>query len=156
MRDPQPALVLLVCQGVLLALVLGHWLVLPSAQRQRRLVDVLLVERAATPPPPMLVDQAVWLVTHRTQRLRALGPFGAVAAGIGLVEGWERRRRDPYRGVGFFHFALGQILLAGTLGGLVGYVLVPYPLPPIAIATLLAGLASLTLFCLAAGKPLIR
>lgn len=156
MRDPQPALVLLVCQGVLLALVLGHWLVLPPAQRQLRLVDVLLLERAATPPPPTLVDQVGWLVDHRVQRLRMLGGLVGLAASLGLLEGWEQRRRDPYGGVGFFHFALGQMLLAGTVGAVMGFVLLPWPLPPLAVAALLAGLACLTLFCLAAGKPRIR
>lgn len=156
MRDPQPALVLLVCQGVLLALVLGHWLVLPAAQRQQRLLDVGRVERAATLPPWTLVDQVVWLVEHRLQRLRTLAGLAGLVAGIGLLEGWERRRRDAYGGVGFFHFALGQILRAGTLGALGGSLLLPWPLPPLAVATLLAGLVGLTLFCLAAGKPLMR
>jgi hypothetical protein len=156
MREPQPALVLLVCEGLLLALALGHWLTLPPVQRQGRLLDVLLVERATTPPPPTLLDQAVWLVEHRLQRLRTLGGLAGVVAGISLLEGWARRRRDPYGGVGFFHFALGQILLAGTLGAVLGYVLVPWPLLPMASAALLAGLAGTTLFCLAAGKPLMR
>jgi len=156
MRDPQPALVLLVCEGLLLALALGHWLALPPAQRHLRLLDVYLVERATTPPPATLVEQGVWLVTHRAHRLRTLGGLVGVAASIGLCEGGERRRRDPYGGVGFAHFALGQILLAGTLGTVLGFVLVPWPLPPMAVAVGLAGLAGLTLFCLAAGTPRIR
>ncbi|MGE3540225.1 MAG: hypothetical protein AB7N91_22650 [Candidatus Tectimicrobiota bacterium] len=156
MREPQPALVLLICQAVLLALGLGHWLGLPPGQRQGRLLDVWRVERAATPPPATLLAQGEWLMAHRLRSLQALGTLSAVSAGIGLGEGWARRRRDPYGGVGFLHFALGQFLLVGTLGGLISYVLLPWPLPPSTSAVLLAGLAGTTLFCLAAGKPLIR
>jgi hypothetical protein len=81
----------------------------------------------------------------------------AVVVGvIGVVEGWERRRRDPYRGVGFLHFALGQLLLALTLGAVLGYVVLPSPLPSFGSAVGLGLLVGSTLFCLATGQPQIR
>lgn len=156
MREPRPALVLLVCQGVLLALGLGYWLGLPPGPRLERLRAIERIEHASTLPPATLVAQAEWLLGHRLRRLQGLGTCGAVSAGIGLAEGWARRRRDPYGGVGFWHMALGQMLLAGTLGGLVSVVLLPWPLPPGLLAVLVAGLMGATLFCLAAGQPHIR
>jgi len=156
MPEPRPALVLLVLEGLGLGLLLGHWLALPPGQRQQQLWAVWQVEQAATPPPPTLRAQARWLGEHRRQYLYARGGLLVVALGIGLCEGQARRQRDPYGGVGFFHVALGQLLLAGTLGAVLGLLVLPWPLPPLAVTLGLAGLLGGTGFCLAAGRPSIR
>jgi hypothetical protein len=82
-----------------------------------------------------------------------LGTFAGV---IGLVEGWERRRHHPFGGVGFVRLALGRLLGTLTVGAVAGYLLLPWPLPPVAAATGLGLVVGLTLYYLAAGKPLIR
>ena len=110
----------------------------------------------ATLPPPDLVAQARWLGRHRLQRLRSLAPLGVIAVVIGGVEGSERRRRHPFGGFGFARLALGQLLGTLTLGATVAAVVLPWPQPLLPTAATLAGLAGMTTYLLAAGKPLMH
>jgi hypothetical protein len=155
MRDPRPALALLLCQGLALLALVGHWLSLSPAMRQGHLLRVWVVERPPQPPPQDLVGQARWLVSHRLQRLRGMAPLGLVAVVIGAVEGGERRRRHPFGGFGFAQLALGQLLGTLTLGATVGAVVFPWPLPLVPTAATVASLAGLTAYLIAAGKPLM-
>jgi hypothetical protein len=156
MRDPRPALALLLCQGLVLLALLGYWLGLPAQARDARLWQLWTVEHVATPPPPDLVAQARWLWHHRLQRLRRLALLSAVAVVIGGMEGGERRRRHPFGGFGFARLALGQLLGTLTLGASVAAVVLPWPQPLLPTAATLAGLAGFTMYLLAAGKPLMH
>jgi hypothetical protein len=156
MRDPRPALVLLLCQGLVLLALLGYWLGLPARERAARLWRLWAVEHVATPPPAALVAQARWLGRHRLQRLRRLAPLGVIAVVIGGVEGSERRRRHPFGGFGFARLALGQFLGTLTLGATVAAVVLPWPQLLLPTAVMLAGLAGMSAALLAAGKPLMH
>jgi hypothetical protein len=155
MHDPRPALALLLCQGLALLALVGHWLSLPQATRQGHLLRIRVVEQIPQPPPPDLVGQARWLVSHRLKRLRGMAPLGLVTVVIGAVEGGERRRRHPFGGFGFARLALGQLLGTLTLGATVGAAVFPWPLPLIPTAATVASLAGLTAYLIAAGKPLM-
>jgi hypothetical protein len=102
------------------------------------------------------VAQARWRGRHRLQRLRHLVPLGVVATVIGLVEGNECRRRHPFGGFGFARLALGQLLGTLTLGATVAAVVLPWAQPLLPTAVILAGLAGVTTYLLAAGKPLMH
>jgi hypothetical protein len=156
MRDPRPALALLLCQGLVLLALLGYWLGLPARERAARLWQLWAVEHVVTPPPATLVEQARWLGCHRLARLRSLAPLGAVAVMMGGVEGSERRRRHLFGGFGFARLALGQLLGTLTLGATVAAVVLPWPQPLLPTAATLAGLAGVTMYLLAAGKPLMH
>jgi hypothetical protein len=156
MREPQPALMLLLVQALALAAVVGWWLTLPSPQRLWRLGRIMVVEQVPTPPPATLAAQAWWLVQYRLQRLRGMAALGALASIIGGVEGWERRRRHPFGGVGVMRLALGQLGATLTVGAAGALLLLPWPLPLVPAAAGLGLLVGLTLYLLAAGKPLIR
>ena len=156
MHDPRPALALLLCQGLALLALLGYWLGAPSAIRQAHLLRIWAVESVSTLPPTDLVGQARWLVTHRVRRGRGMVPLGIVAGIIGAVEGWEQRRRHPFGGFGFARLAMGQLLGTLALGAAVASVVLPWSLPLISTASILAGLLGLTAYLLAAGKPLMH
>jgi hypothetical protein len=156
MHDPRPALALLLCQGLALLALLGYWLGLPLPRRQTHLLRLWAVEQVPLPPPTDLVAQARWLVTHRLQRLRGMALLGGVACLLGAVEGSERRRHHPFGGFGFARLALGQLLGTLALGAMVAAVVVPWPLPLVPTAAVLASLVGLTAYLLAAGKPLMH
>jgi hypothetical protein len=156
MRDPQPALFLLICQALALGAVVGWWFTLTPSQRAMQMGRIILAEQVSTPLPASLAAQGGWLVQHRLGRLQGMAALEAFAGVIGLVEGWERRRCHPFGGVGFVRLALGQLLGTLTVGAVAGYLLLPWPLPPVAAAAGLGLLVGLTLYYLAAGKPLIR
>ena len=156
MRDPQPALLLCILQLLALGAAIGWWWTLTPYQRAIQMWRIMRVEHTPDPPPAALWGQHVWLGQHRLQRLRGMAGLSALAGLIGLVEGWERRRSLPFRGIGFFRLALGQWLITLALGYTVGYLILPWPLPPAPAALGLASLTGGALYFLAAGKPLIR
>ena len=154
MREPQPALLLLLLEGLALFALVGWWTTRPPLERTTRLVTILVAEHALTAPPATLLAQAPWLVQHRLRRLRSWGELSAVAGVIGLVEGAAWRRRHPFGGFGFVRLALGHLLGVGLLGALGASLVVPVPLPEVPGAAALAGGVGLTTYLLAAGRPL--
>jgi hypothetical protein len=147
---------LCIVQLLALGAALGWWLTLTPQQRARQMWRIMYVEHAQSSPPITLWSQSWWLCQHRLQRLRGMTGLSALACLMGLIEGWERRRNLPFRGIGFFRLALGQWISMLTLGYVAGYVVLPWPLPPVPVAIGLAFLTGGALYFLAAGKPLIR
>ena len=154
MREPQPALALLLLEGLALLALVGWWTTRPPLARTADLLAILVVERVPTALPPTLLAQAQWLVQHRLRRLQGWVELSAVAGVIGLVEGTAWRRRHPFGGFGFVRLALGHVLGVGLLGALGASLVVPVPLPEVPVAAALAGGVGLTTYLLAAGRPL--
>lgn len=154
MREPQPALALLILEGLALLALVGWWTTRTPLARTADLLAILVAERVATAPPATLLAQAQWLVQHRLRRLQGWGELGAVVGVIGAVEGAAWRRRHPFGGFGFVRLALGHVLGVGLLGAVAVSLVVPVPLPEGPVATALAGGVGLTTYLLAAGRPL--
>ena len=134
MRDPRPVLWLCIAHLLAVLALLGWWLGLPAPERLARLRAVQQQEQAATPPPDSLVAQAAWLFTHRRARLHGLTGLLGVAGMIGLVEGTVRRHGDPLGGMRFACWTLGVLLSALSLGAGGAVLVLPWPLPPLALA----------------------
>ena len=154
MREPQPALTLLILEGLAVLVLLGWWTTRTSLERTARLVTILVAEHVPTAPPATLLAQAQWLGQHRLRRLQGWAELSAVAGVIGAVEGAVWRRRHPFGGFGFVRFAAGQVLGVGLLGAVAASLVVPVPLPAGPGAAALAGGVGLTTYLLAAGRPL--
>lgn len=156
MHDPKPVFWLLIASALGLLALVGWWLGLPAPERLARLTAVQQVEQVATPPPTTLEGQAAWLVQHRLVRVQGLALVAALAAGIGLVEGTVRRQHDPLGGMRFACWTLGVLLSALTVGAGATILVLPWPLPPLALTMGLAMLAGSALSALAFGRPLLR
>jgi len=156
MREPQPTMVILIFLLLGTLTLALWWLSLPWEDRHARLTIVAHREQAAEGPPPTLVGGVQWLLTHRLGRLRRMLDLFGVAAGAGFLEGWDRRKRDPFGGFAFFRLALGHVLLVLTFGGLVAYLLLPWPVPAWGAGGGLSLLLLGATFHLAAGRPLLR
>jgi hypothetical protein len=154
MREPQPALLLLILEGLTLLVLVGWWTTRAPLERTTQLLRILVAEQATTAPPPTLLAQTQWLVQHRVHRLQGWAELSAVAGVIGAVEGAAWRRRHPFGGFGFVRLALGQVLGIGLLGAIAASLVVPVPLPEVPVAAVLAALGGLTTYLLAAGRPL--
>jgi hypothetical protein len=154
MREPQPALFLLVLEGLALFALVGWWTTRTPVERHADLLAILVTERAATVPPATLLAQAQWLVQHRVRRVWRWAEISTLAGVIGVVEGAAWRRHHPFGGFGFVRLALGHLLGIGVLGALVASLVVPVPLPEVPVAAGLAGSVGLTSYLLAAGRPL--
>jgi hypothetical protein len=154
MREPQPALALLILEGLALLALLGWWTTRPPLARTADLLAILVVERVPTAPPATLLAQAPWLVQHRRRRLQGWAELSAVAGVIGAVEGAGARRRHPFGGFGFVRLALGHVFGVGLLGAVAASLVLPVPLPEMPVAAALAGGVGLTTYLLAAGRPL--
>jgi hypothetical protein len=154
MREPQPALALLLLEGLVFLALVGWWTTRTPPERTARLVTILVAERIPTAPPPTLLGQAQWLMQHRLRRLLGWGELSAVAGVIGLVEGSAWRRRHPFGGFGFVRLALGHVLGVGLLGAVAASLVGPVPLPEGPVAAGLAGGVGVTTYLLAAGRPL--
>jgi hypothetical protein len=154
MREPQPALALLLLEGLALLVLVGWWATRTPLERTARLVTILVAERIPTAPPPTLLAQAQWLGQHRLRRLRGWAELSAVAGVIGAVEGAAWRRRHLFGGFGFVRLAVGHVLGVGLLGAVAASLVVPVPLPEGPVAAGLAGGMGVTTYLLAAGRPL--
>jgi hypothetical protein len=154
MREPQPALALLVLEGLALFALVGWWTTRTPLERTAALLTILVTERAVTVPPATLLAQTQWLMQHRLRRLQGWGELSVVAGVIGAVEGAAWRRRHPFGGFGFVRLALGHVLGVGLGGAVVASLVVPVPLPEVPVAAVLAASVGLTTYLLAAGRPL--
>ena len=154
MREPQPALALLLLEGLALLALLGWWTTRPPLARMADLVTILVTERVPTAPPATLLAQAQWLGQHRLRRLWGWVELTGVAGVIGAVEGAAWRRRHPFGGFGFVRLALGHVLGVGLLGAVAASLVLPVPLPEMPVAAGLAGGVGVTTYLLAAGRPL--
>jgi hypothetical protein len=154
MREPPPALALLLLEGLALLALVGWWTTRPPLARTADLLTILVAERVPTAPPATLLAQAQWLGQHRLRRLQGWVELSAVAGVIGLVEGSGWRQRHSFGGFGFIRLALGQVLGVGLLGAVAASLVVPVPLPEMPVAAALAGGVGLTMYLLAAGWPL--
>jgi hypothetical protein len=154
MREPQPALVLLLLEGLALFALLGWWTTRTPLERTAALLAILVAEHVTTAPPATLLAQMPWLVQHRLRRLQGWAELSAVASVIGAVEGAAWRHRHPFGGFGFVRLALGHVLGVGLGGAVVASLIVPVPLPEMPVAAGLALGVGLTTYLLAAGRPL--
>jgi hypothetical protein len=154
MREPAPALLLLVLEGLALFTLVGWWTTRTPLERTAQLVTILVAEHATTAPPATLLAQVQWLVQHRVHRLRSWVELSTVASMIGAIEGMAWRRRHPFGGFGFVRLALGHLLGVGLLGAMVASLVVPVPLLEVPVAAALAAGTGVTLYLLAAGRPL--
>jgi hypothetical protein len=139
----------------LLALLLW-WCSRSGLQRTLLLLDVAITEHTQELPPERFLDQGHWLVMHRLGMLHSLSLVWIGAGGLGLIEGADRRRRHPLRGMQYTPFLLGKGFLMSTLGLAVAVCFCPWPLH----MTLLAAVGSVclvnTTYWLAAGFPLVH
>ena len=155
MNEPKPLLVLLIVQGLLGLWLAGWWLGLSPAERRRRLGVVLVEEHVTTVPPDRLFAQVEWLYHHRLQRLTSMVGVLVVAALVGMGEGIARRQRDVLGGFLFWWWVIGGAGLVLLLGSVGGYLIAPWALHRLVVASGLAGLVGLTGYALACGRPYI-
>ncbi len=153
MREPKPTLFLFVLYILGDAVLIGWWLTLTPPVRAAYLSGVLLAESVATLPPAGLGAQARWLIGHRLGGLSGMSVLGGLALVIGLVEGWERRRHNPFGGLGIARLAIGQILATVLVGAVVAYTVLPWPLSYVGASLALSGLLGVSASCVAAGLP---
>jgi hypothetical protein len=154
MREPQPALLLLILEGLTLLALVGWWTTRTPLERTTQLLRILVAEQATTAPPPTLLAQTQWLVQHRVHRLQGWAELSALAGVIGVVEGTAWRRHHPFGGFGFVRLALGHVLGVGLAGAVAASLVVPVPLPEVLVAAAFAASAGVTTYLLAAGRPL--
>ena len=155
MRDPRPVCWLLVLHALAVLALVGWWCSLTPAARLRQLGAVMVREQVSTVPPAGLVAQAVWLYTHRLQRLTGVVGMGVVAGIMGIGEGIVRRRADVLGGFLLRWWTAGVVGLALMPGMLLGYLFTPWPLPGWAVASGLALLVALVMYGLMAGRPYV-
>jgi hypothetical protein len=154
MREPSPALLLLVLEGLTLFALVGWWTTRTPLERTTALLAILVAEHATTAPPSTLLAQTQWLVQHRLRHLQGWTELSAVTSVIGAVEGAAWRRRHLFGGFGFVRLVLGHLLGVGLFGALGASLVVPVPLPEVPVAAVVAGSVGLTTYLLAAGRPL--
>jgi hypothetical protein len=155
MRDPRPVFGLLVVEGLLLLALLGWWGGLAPAERLGHLAAVMRREHVPTVPPDGVLAQAAWVYTHRLQRLTGMGGMLLVAAIVGIGEGSARRRTDVLGGFLLRWWTAGVVGLALIPGAIAGYLLAPWPLPVLWVASGLAPLVALVMYGLFAGRPYV-
>jgi hypothetical protein len=156
MRTGDPLFAVTLLGGCALFGLLLWWLAHPGAQRMELLMTIAAAEGAQTAPPTRLLDQGDWLVRHRLGLLRRLSLAWISMGVLGLIEGLDRRRRHPLRGMQYMPFVLGKGSLVFTLSLAAMACFSPRPLP----ITLLAAVGSLclvsTTYWLALGVPCMR
>jgi hypothetical protein len=155
MRDPRPVFWLVAVHALLLLTLAGWWVNLTPPERLAHLGAVRRDEHVSTVPPAGLWAQAVWLTTHRLAQLQGRVGLGVVAVLVGAGEGIVRRRQDPLGGFLFTWWTLGVVGMPLVPGALGGYLVAPWPLPGIGVASGLALLMALVLYGLTAGRPYV-
>jgi hypothetical protein len=146
---------LLLSGCALLALILW-WLTQPELQRLQLLLAIALAEQAAELPPERLLEQGRWLLMHRVGMLQRLSLAWIGAAMLGLIEGVDRRRRHPLRGMQYTPFVIGKGSCLCTLGLAVAMCFCPWPLQITLLAAVGSACLVSTTYWLAAGFPLIH
>ena len=155
MRDPRPVFCFLILQMLFLLTLVGWWCNLTPPERLAHLGAVMSDEHIPTVPPAGLWAQAVWLYTHRLARLQGMAGLGVVAVLVGMGEGIARRRQDPLGGFLLTWWTRGVVGMALVPGGVGGYLVAPWPLPGIGVASGLALLVTMILYGLTAGRPYV-
>jgi hypothetical protein len=155
MRDPRPVFWLLVVQVLALLVLAGWWCEHTPAERLMRLGAVMVREQVATVPPEGFVAQVEWLYCHRLQHLIGMVGVLVVAGIVGIGEGIARRRTDVLGGFLLRWWTAGVIGLALVPGAVAGYLLAPWPLPVLVVASALALLVALVMYGLLAGRPYV-
>jgi len=155
MRDPRPVFWLFVVEGLLLLALIGWWGGLSQTARLEHLAAVMIREHVPTVPPEGFVAQAAWLYAHRLQRLTGMVGVLVVAGIVGSGEGIARRRSDVLGGFLLRWWTAGVVGLPLVLGAIAGYLLAPWPLPSMYVASGLALLVALVLYGLTAGRPYV-
>jgi hypothetical protein len=155
MSDPRPGGALLLAQLLALAALVGWWCGLTPEERHLHLQRVSVAEQVATAPPDGLIPQAAWLTTHRVIRLQGLLSLCGIALVIGAGEGLARRQQDVLGGFLLCWWSAGVVGLAVLPGAVAGFLLAPWPLPTLVSASAVAGLVSLTMYGLTAGRPYV-
>src|SRR5712692_950771 len=137
MREPTPVFWLFVVQVLALLALIGWWGGLLPAARLGHLGAVLVGEHVPTVPPEGFVAQAAWLYTHRLQRLTGMVGLLVVAGIVGMGEGIARRRTDVLGGFLLCWWTAGVVGLALVPGCVAGYLIAPWPLPVLVVASAL-------------------
>ena len=153
MTEPKPVLTILGVEAVMLVLLASWWVRLPPATRLYRLTQVAVIEQSASLPPLRPLAQPRWLMVHRQQRLTGMVGVGVLGLVIGLSEGMARRQRDIKGGFLLAWWTSGVLLVPVLVGVVVGYLVVPVPLPLAGCAVGLAALTGLSGYGLGAGRP---
>ncbi len=155
MRDPRPVFWLLVVQILALLALMGWWVGLSPTARLDHLAVVMIREHIPTVPPAGFVAQAAWLYAHRLQHLTGMVGVLLVAGIVGIGEGIARWRSDVLGGFLLRWWTAGVVGLPLVLGAIAGYLLAPWPLPSMYVASGLALLVALVLYGLTAGRPYV-
>ena len=150
-REPTAVGWLVMVEILALLALMGWWGGLTPATRLLHLGTVMREEHIATLPPDGVVAQAAWLYTHRLQRFTGVVGLLVVAGVAGMGEGIARRRGDVLGGFLLRWWTAGMVGLALLPGVLAGYLLAPWPLPALLVAS---GLA-LVMYGLASGRPYV-
>lgn len=148
--------VLLAGQALLVLWLILGWVTAAPAGRWQRLSSIAQAEGITVGPPLTLLRQAEWLLTARLARLQGLSVLLGLAIGIGLAEGWARRRQDVLGGFRLTWWVCGTsglVLFPGMVGV---YLVLPVPFPLTSVGSLgLAAFVGLVGYGLALGKPSI-
>jgi len=155
MTKPRLAGGLLLLQILAFVGLAAWWLSLSRAARLLRLGAVMVQEHVTTMVPEGLVGQVQWLYAHRVQQLTGMVGLLVVAGMIGSGEGVARRQTSLLGGFLLTWWTCGRAGLALIPGAIGGYLVAPWPLRGVLVASGLALGVGLVLYGLTAGRPYI-
>ena len=153
MAEPRPLHALLLLEGVGLAALAAWWAMQPAPWRYQQLLAVMTAEQGASRPPTPLMAQAEWLMRHRWMALQSLMVLAGVALVIGGVEGMAGRSRDMLGGFRFSWWACGCMGGGVLIGLAAAYLVLPWPLRLLWVASGAAVLVGGMGFALGFGRP---
>ncbi len=155
MGEPKPLLMLLALQGIAVLLLAGWWLLQRPEVRLIRLAQIQRGEQVMSFPPATAQAQAAWLLAHRLARLQGMTGLLVLVVVLGLAEGIARRQRARYGGFLLKSWVLGTLLFPVVVGGVVSYLVLPWPLSQMWYAVGLCGGVGVMAFALASGRPFV-
>ena len=137
--------------AVVLGFVAYTWWSLGDAGRLAWLRPV--AEGSGYESPPLgMAEQFEWLMTNRAKDLEGMFMVLLVAAAAGFIEGSSRRQAALLSGFGLRRLNAGRALLLLWMGGLLGFVPAPVPLPYLGVGAGLVGLLFVAAFTLTVGQ----
>lgn len=155
-NDPNQLAPLYVLAVVLVGGLAYWWLQLPETARLEILATVARAEGTSVAgriPRDSIPMQLWWMVRHRGGQLEGMVRLVALCLVVGGLEGRRKRESVKLAGFGLGLFTLGRVLLAASMLGLMGYLVVPVVMPYVWVACVLSSGFGGSCYLLARGLP---
>jgi hypothetical protein len=156
MHEPRPVFLLLVVQATLALGLAGWWALQSPEGRQAILMTLWLREGFTVAPPAGLLEQPLWLMQQRLPGVLAMRFPVLVAVLIGMGEGLAHRRRAALAGFQLSWWTTGVVLLAILPGSCLAALVLPWPLLPWWVGSVLMTLGGVAVYLLVGGRPAVR